>query len=278
MNKIVLKTRLGEGIWEYVVSAPRVASAAEPGQFVILRLHERGERIPLTIADFDGEQGTITFVAQSAGKTTTELNRDFEQGDTILDVAGPLGNPSEIENYGKVVVIGGGVGIALIYPIAKALKKAGNHVISIIGAQTEKKLFYREKIDVVSDEMFVTTDDGTAGRKGFTSDAFREVLEERTIDKSWAIGPVIMMKVLADVAEEFDTELIVSLNSTMVDGTGMCGGCRVEVGGEAKFACVDGPEFEADLVDFDLLMQRLNTYQEEEQCALDQYLEEGGSQ
>lgn len=273
MNKIVEKTKVGDGVWEYELEAPLIAEASDPGQFVILRLHEKGERIPLTIADTDLNKGTVTIVVQSAGKTTMQLNQDFSEGDEIHDLAGPLGNPSEIDYYGNVVVIGGGVGIALIYPIAKALQEAGNHVISIIGSQSADKLFYQNKIGQVSDEVIVTTDDGSAGRKGFTSDAFGDVLETEDIDKSWAIGPVMMMKVCQEVAEEHDTELIVSLNTIMVDGTGMCGGCRVEVNEEAKFACVDGPEFKGSAVDFDVLAQRTETYEEEEECALEEYLE-----
>lgn len=273
MNKIVEKTKVGDGVWEYELEAPLIAEASDPGQFVILRLHEKGERIPLTIADTDLDKGTVTIVVQSAGKSTMQLNQDFSEGDEIHDLAGPLGNPSEIDHYGNVVVIGGGVGIALIYPIAKALQESGNHVISIIGAQSADKLFYQDKIGQVSDEVIVTTDDGSAGRKGFTSDAFGDVLEAEDIEKSWAIGPVMMMKVCQEVAEEHDTELIVSLNTIMVDGTGMCGGCRVEVNGEAKFACVDGPEFKGSAVDFEILAQRTATYEEEEECALEEYLE-----
>ncbi|MFB6291736.1 MAG: sulfide/dihydroorotate dehydrogenase-like FAD/NAD-binding protein [Candidatus Bipolaricaulia bacterium] len=273
MKNIVKKTKVGDGVWEYEIEAPLIAEASKPGQFVILRLHEKGERIPLTIADADLERGTITIVVQSAGKSTMELNQSYSEGEKIHDLAGPLGNPSEIENYGKVVVIGGGVGIALIYPIAKALREANNHVISIIGAKSAEKLFYKDKIGQVSDEVIVTTDDGSAGQKGFTSDAFRDVLEAEKIDKSWAIGPVLMMKACEEVAENFDTELIVSLNTIMVDGTGMCGGCRVEVNGEAKFACVDGPEFDGSSVDFEVLAQRTKTYEEEEECALEEYME-----
>jgi len=272
MNKIVRKTKVGDGVWEYELEAPLIAEASKPGQFVILRLHERGERIPLTIADTDLVEGTVTIVVQTAGKSTMELNRDFSEGDEIRDLAGPLGNPSEIEKYGKVAVIGGGVGIALIYPVAKALREEGNQVITIIGAQSADKLFFQDKIAQVSDEVIVTTDDGSAGRKGFTSDAYRDLLKTKNVDKTWAIGPVLMMKACQEVAEEFDTDLIVSLNTIMVDGTGMCGGCRVEVNGEAKFACVDGPEFPGSAVDFDLLAQRTESYKEAEECALDAYL------
>ncbi len=274
MTKIFEKRRVAEGIMEYELEAPLIAEASEPGQFVILRLHEKGERIPLTVADSDPGRGSITVVVQSAGKSTMELNREFSPGDRIHDLVGPLGNPSRIDNFGSVAVIGGGVGIALIYPIARALQEAGNYVVSVIGARSEEQLFYRERIAGISDRLMVTTDDGSAGRKGFTSQAFEDLLKEEDLDRSWAIGPVMMMKACGEVAEKYDTELIVSLNTIMVDGTGMCGGCRVEVDGEAKFACVDGPEFEARAVDFDLLAQRIRTYEEKEECALEEYLEE----
>lgn len=276
MKKIIEKKKVGKGVWEYEFRASLIAEASQPGQFIVLRLHEKGERIPLTIADADADAGTIKVVVQSAGKSTVQLNREYEAGDEIHDLAGPLGNPSEIENYGKVAVIGGGVGIALIYPIAKALQAAGNQVTSIIGAQTAEKLFYQDRIGGVSDRVIVTTDDGTAGKEGFTSDAFREVLETEEVDRSWAIGPVMMMKACQEVAEDYDTELVVSLNTIMVDGTGMCGGCRVEVNGGAKFACVDGPEFRGSDVDFEVLAQRTRTYEEEEECALTEYLEGDG--
>ncbi len=273
MKKIIRKTEVASGVCEYQVEAPLIAESHQAGQFVVLRLHEKGERFPLTIAKSDTDRGSITLVVQSAGKSTMELNNDFSEGDEIRDLAGPLGNPSEIETYGDVAVIGGGVGIALIYPVARALSEAGNRVISIIGAQSKDKLFYQDKIGEISDELVVTTDDGSVGKEGFTSEAFRELLERTRIDKSWAIGPVPMMRACDRVAEEGGTELVVSLNTIMVDGTGMCGGCRVEVDGEAKFACVDGPEFVAESVDFELLSQRIETYEEEEECVLERYLE-----
>ncbi|MBS3764891.1 sulfide/dihydroorotate dehydrogenase-like FAD/NAD-binding protein [Candidatus Bipolaricaulota bacterium] len=273
MKKIIRKTEVASGVCEYQVEAPLIAESHQAGQFVVLRLHEKGERFPLTIAKSDTDRGSITLVVQSAGKSTMELNNDFSEGDEIRDLAGPLGNPSEIETYGDVAVIGGGVGIALIYPVARALSEAGNRVISIIGAQSKDKLFYRDKIGEISDELVVTTDDGSVGKEGFTSEGFRELLERTRIDKSWAIGPVPMMRACARVAEEGGTELMVSLNTIMVDGTGMCGGCRVEVDGEAQFACVDGPEFLAESVNFKLLSQRIETYEEEEECVLERYLE-----
>ena len=273
MTRILSKAKLGDDLYEFQLQAPKIARACQPGQFIIFRLHEKGERIPVTIADTNLDLGSISVVVQGVGKTTMELNRDYETGDDIRDVVGPLGNPSEIDTYGRVVAIGGGVGIAIIFPIVKALKEAGNEVISILGAQTENKLFYRDKIARTSDRVIVTTDDGSAGRKGFTTDAFKEVLGSQKVDMSWAIGPVVMMKYCTQIAEEFDTEIIVSLNSIMVDGTGMCGGCRVTVGSESKFACVDGPEFVGSQVDFELLSQRTETYRDKEECALEQFVE-----
>jgi len=264
---------LSSQIREYVIEAPEVARAAKPGQFIVLRLHERGERIPLTIVDADPQAGGVTIVVQEVGKSTREMGDHFHAGGSVLDFAGPLGVPSEIENYGTVICVGGGLGIAPLYPIARGLKKAGNTVIGIIGARSKNLLFYIDRMDAICDELHVMTDDGSTGRKGFTVDPLREILSSRRkIDRVWAIGPAIMMKVCAEVTREFDVPTVVSLNSIMIDGTGMCGGCRVEVGGEAKFACVDGPEFDAHKVNFDLLMSRQSFYHEEERCALDRYL------
>jgi len=264
---------LSSQIREYVIEAPEVARAAKLGQFIVLRLHERGERIPLTIVDADPQAGGVTIVVQEVGKSTREMGDHFHAGGSVLDFAGPLGVPSEIENYGTVICVGGGLGIAPLYPIARGLKKAGNTVIGIIGARSKDLLFYIDRMDAICDELHVMTDDGSTGRKGFTVDPLREILSSRRkIDRVWAIGPAIMMKVCAEVTREFDVPTVVSLNSIMIDGTGMCGGCRVEVGGEAKFACVDGPEFDAHKVNFDLLMSRQSFYHEEERCALDRYL------
>jgi len=264
---------LSSQIREYVIEAPEVARAAKLGQFIVLRLHERGERIPLTIVDADPQAGGVTIVVQEVGKSTREMGDHFHAGGSVLDFAGPLGVPSEIENYGTVICVGGGLGIAPLYPIARGLKKAGNTVIGIIGARSKNLLFYIDRMDAICDELHVMTDDGSTGRKGFTVDPLREILSSRRkIDWVWAIGPAIMMKVCAEVTREFDVPTVVSLNSIMIDGTGMCGGCRVEVGGEAKFACVDGPEFDAHKVNFDLLMSRQSFYHEEERCALDRYL------
>lgn len=272
MYKIVRKKFLGPNLVELEVEAPLVAAKAQPGQFVIIRLHEKGERIPLTLADWNGTRGTITLVAQMVGKTTYQLGQEYQEGDAIRDVAGPLGNPSEIRNYGTVVCVGGGVGIAPIFPIARALHAAGNEVIGIVGARTKDLLFWLDRLHAVCRELHVTTDDGSYGRKGVVTDPLREILSTRKVDHIWAIGPAIMMKFSTLTAQEFHAPITVSLNSIMVDGTGMCGGCRVEVQGKARFACVDGPEFPGELVNWDLLLARLGTYEEEERCALDQYL------
>jgi len=275
--KILGKRTLGPQIREYVIEAPEVARVAKPGQFVVIRLHEQGERIPLTVVDTDRESGGVTIVVQEVGKSTREMGDHFESGDTILDFAGPLGVASEIENYGTVICVGGGLGIAPLYPIARALKEAGNTVIGIVGARSEDLLFYIDRMDAVCDELIVMTDDGSAGRKGFVSEALREILSSgRKIGRVWAIGPAIMMKVSAQVTREFNIPTVVSLNSVMIDGTGMCGGCRVEIGDEAKFACVDGPEFDGHRVNFDLLMSRQRFYHDEEACALDRYLKSEG--
>jgi len=273
--EILEKRRLGPGIQEYVVQAPDVARVGKAGQFIVLRLHERGERIPLTIVDCDPSTGGVTLVVQEVGKSTREMGDKFDVGDSVLDLAGPLGMPSEIEDYGTVVCIGGGLGIAPLYPIARDLKKAGNTVIGIIGARNRDLLFYEDRMRAASDELHVMTDDGSFGAKGFVSDALRNILTSgRKVARVWAIGPAIMMKVCSQVTKEFGVPTIVSLNSVMIDGTGMCGGCRVEVGGMAKFACVDGPEFDGHAVDFDLLMSRQRFYCEEEACSLEHYLAE----
>jgi NAD(P)H-flavin reductase len=275
--EIMSKETLGPAIREYVIHAPEVARRGKPGQFIVLRLHERGERIPLTIVECDPKGGGVTLVVQEVGKSTREMGDRFHVGDTVLDFAGPLGAPSEIEKYGTVVCVGGGVGIAPVYPIARALKEAGNAVIGIIGYRSRDLMFYHEKFQAVCDELYVMTNDGSFGGRGFVSDPLREILASgRAVDRVWAIGPAIMMKVCSEITREFDVPTIVSLNSVMIDGTGMCGGCRVDVGGVAKFACVDGPEFDGHLVDFDLLMARQSYYAHEEACALDRYLAEAG--
>jgi NAD(P)H-flavin reductase len=273
MYRIVSKRTLAPSIREYVIEAPDVAASAKAGQFIVLRLHERGERIPLTMVDCDQEAGTVTLVVQELGKTTKEMGDRFHAGGAVLDFAGPLGEPTRIERYGTVLCVGGGVGIAPLLPIVRALRKAGNTVIGIVGYRSRDLAFYRDEFDAACDELIVMTNDGSLGGKGFVSDPLREILESgRKVDHIWVIGPAIMMKVCSGITKEFSVPTTVSLNSVMIDGTGMCGGCRVDVGGAVKFACVDGPEFDAHLVDFDLLVARQGYYSEEEACSLERYL------
>ena len=267
MYKIVEKKTLSKTVKLMEVKAPLIAKKAKPGQFIILRIDEKGERIPLTIADYDRKKGTITIIFMEVGKSTKQLGL-MDKGDTLLNFAGPLGVPSEIEAFGTVVCIGGGVGIAPLYPIIRALKEAGNHVISILGARNKELLMLEEEIEKYSDELFIATDDGSKGQKGFVSDVLQQLIDEDTnIDVVWAIGPVIMMKVVADLTRKYHLKTIVSLNPIMVDGTGMCGGCRVTIEGKTKFACVDGPEFDGHQVDFDNLMLRNRRFIAEEKHA-----------
>jgi NAD(P)H-flavin reductase len=269
--KILKKQELVPTIHLMDISAPRIAKKAQPGQFVILRIDETGERIPLTIADFDREKGTITTIFMVVGKTTMELS-SLKAGGELQDFIGPLGNPAHIENEGTVLLVGGGVGVAPIFPQARAFKEAGNKVISIIGARSANLLLWEDRMREVSDELYITTDDGTKGHHGFVTDIVKKLLEGGTkIDRVVAIGPPVMMRSVAGVTKPFNVKTIVSLNSIMVDGTGMCGACRVLVGNETKFACVDGPEFDAHLVDFTLLMNRLAMYQPEEKLAVEKY-------
>lgn len=273
MFKISKKEELSEYVTLFEIDARDIAKKAKPGNFFVLKIHEEGERIPLTIADFDRERGTITTVFQKVGKTTYHLGT-FNEGDFISDVIGPLGIPSHIENFGKVVCVGGGVGIAPIYPITRALKQAGNTVFSIIGARTKSLLFWEEKMRNVSDELIITTDDGSYGRKAVVTVPLEELLKDsKDIKLVIAIGPAIMMKFVCKTTEKYNVKTIVSLNSIMVDATGMCGACRIEVGGETKFACVDGPEFDGHKVDFDLLMARQRMYLDEEKIAMQRYKE-----
>lgn len=270
MFRIVRATPLAPGVKEIEIEAPRIAKKQQPGQFVILRIHEEGERIPLTIKGSDPMRGTITIVVQAIGKTTILLN-ELEAGDGILDVAGPLGKASEIEKYGHCVVVGGGVGTAIALPTAQALKEAGNHVSAILGARTKELLILESQMREASHELFVMTDDGSYGGKGLVTDRLRELIAEGDVDYVLAIGPVPMMRAVAEATRPLGIRTIVSLNSIMVDGTGMCGGCRVAVGNESKFACVDGPEFDAHQVDFQVLMQRNSMYREQEQQSLEQF-------
>lgn len=265
MAKIIEKANIAEAVYEFVVDAPLVAHKCRPGQFVIIRTDEFSERVPLTIADFDREKGYITLIVQAVGNSTRHLCDTFEIGDDILDVVGPLGQPSEMGNFGTVVVVGGGIGVAPVYPIARAYHELGNKVISIIGARNKDLIIWQDKMAAISDEVIITTDDGSAGHKGFVTDPLKEMLEKgEKIDLVLAIGPVIMMKNVAAVTRPFSVKTTASLNTIMVDGTGMCGGCRVNVGGENKFACVDGPEFDAHQVDFANLLMRQQMYKNQE--------------
>lgn len=265
MAKIIEKANIADAVYEFVVDAPLVAHKCRPGQFVIIRTDEFSERVPLTIADFDREKGYITLIVQAVGNSTRHLCDTFDVGDDILDVVGPLGQPSEMGNFGTVVVVGGGIGVAPVYPIARAYHELGNKVISIIGARNKDLIIWQDKMAAISDEVIVTTDDGTAGHKGFVTYPLRAMLEKgEKIDLVLAIGPVIMMKNVAAVTEPFGVKTTASLNTIMVDGTGMCGGCRVNVGGENKFACVDGPEFDAHKVDFANLLMRQQMYKNQE--------------
>ena len=276
MFRILRKEELAPQINLFEIQAKRIAKNAKPGQFVIVRLHEKGERVPLTIADWNTEKGTITIVAQEVGKTTHELGT-YEAGDYIHDILGPLGNPTHIDKFGTVVLVGGGVGVAEIYPVARAMKKAGNYVISILGFRTKDLVFWEDKLRRVSDEVIVTTNDGSYGMKGFTTHALQKIINEgRKIDLVYAVGPTIMMKAVAELTRPFRIKTIVSLNPIMIDGTGMCGACRVHVGGEIKFACIDGPEFDAHKVDFDELMRRLDYYKDLEKISLEKWKREKG--
>jgi ferredoxin--NADP+ reductase len=270
--KILEKEVLSDVTKLMVIDAPQVARKARPGQFVIVRVDERGERIPLTIADYDPDAGTITLVFQEVGKSTMHMGT-MEPGDEFATVAGPLGHATEVENYGTVVCVGGGVGIAPIYPIARALKQAGNHVVSIIGARNKDLLFWEDRMRSVSDEITVCTDDGSHGRKGLVTEPLKEILEARPgqISRVWAIGPAIMMKFIALATQPYNVSTIVSLNTIMIDGTGMCGGCRVLLEDGAQFVCVDGPEFDAHKVDWDNLLARQAFYRPEEQVAIEQW-------
>lgn len=260
MFKIIEKRQLSDTITKLVIESPLVAKKRKAGNFVMIRVKEDGERIPITIADSDVEKGTVTIIVQAIGKTTKMLC-SLNEGDSVLDFVGPLGEPTPIHNYGTVVCIGGGVGTAEVYPIAKALRDAGNEVIGIIGARSKDLIILEKEMGEVCNKLYITTDDGSYSRKGFVSDQLLDLVNNGTkIDGVYAIGPIPMMKVCANVTKPFGIKTYVSLNPIMIDGTGMCGGCRVTVGGKMKFACVDGPEFDAHEVDFEELIMRNRTY------------------
>lgn len=271
--RILEKRILGPGSNLFVIRAPLVAKSAREGQFVVIRAYEEGERIPLTIANVDRDKGTVTIIFQVLGKTTKYLSL-LEVGDEISDFLGPLGKPSEIKDFGTVVALGGGFGTAVLYPIVRALRETGNSVIIVNGARNEKLLILEDELKELSNEYYVTTDDGSKGFKGFVTDLLQKLIEEgKEVNRVFAVGPVLMMKAVSDLTKKYGIKTQVSLNPIMVDGTGMCGGCRVEVDGETKFACVDGPDFDAHKVDFDLLTKRLRMYRDEEKASLDRFEE-----
>ena len=268
MHKIVSAKFLAPNIKRFEIEAPKIAEKRKPGQFVIVRINDEGERVPLTIADSDVSKGTITLIVQGIGKTTQQLN-SLEAGDFINDVVGPLGKSSHIENFGTAVSIGGGVGTAIAYPTAVALKNAGNHTISIIGGRSKEFVILEDEMKKVCDEVFITTDDGSYGKHGFVTVQLKELIDKMKIDFVLAIGPIPMMKAVADVTKEKNIPTVVSLNPVMVDGTGMCGGCRATVDGKTVFVCVDGPEFDAHKVDFETLSRRNRTYLMQEKNSLE---------
>jgi ferredoxin--NADP+ reductase len=269
VQRITAKRKIAPSIISLEVEAPLIAKKAKPGQFIILMTDEKGERIPLTIADYDREKGLVRTVFEVVGKTTEKLSR-MKERDELFSFVGPLGRPSKIDKYGTVVTVGGGTGIASVYPIARELKKAGNNVIAIIGAKTRDSLIMEEEMRKASTKLIITTDDGSYGKKGLVTEALGEVLRnDKDVKKVWAVGPAMMMKAVCDITRPYNVETIVSLNAIMVDGTGMCGTCRVTVGGETKFTCVDGPEFNGHIVDWLEFINRLNRYREQEKLSLE---------
>ncbi|MGI6208254.1 MAG: sulfide/dihydroorotate dehydrogenase-like FAD/NAD-binding protein [Anaerolineae bacterium] len=272
MYQIVEKEQLAPVTTLLRVLAPEIARKARAGQFVITIPDERGERIPLTLGDWDPEAGTVDLVFQQVGKTTAHLGT-FEPGDSLYALTGPLGRPSDIRYYGTVVCVGGGVGVAAIYPIARALHEAGNTVHTVMGCRSQDLIFWEDKLAAVSDNPLVCTDDGSYKRKALVTEPLAEVLESQRVDHVWAIGPAIMMKFSALTCKRYNAPVTVSLNSIMVDGTGMCGACRVEIGGETRFACVDGPEFDGHLVNWDLLFEKQRLYLDAERIALERFRE-----
>lgn len=275
MNTIIKKEQLSEHVFKLVVSAPLIAQERKAGQFIILQIDsEVGERIPLTIADADAENGTITLIFQTVGRTTYQL-ASLNEGDKISNLVGPLGQPTHIEKFGKVVCVGGGIGVAPLYPIAKAMKEAGNELTIILGARTKDLIIYESEMKSLTGDVIICTDDGSYGRKDLVTVPLKEQCEQSPQpDLVVAIGPAIMMKFCAETTRPYKISTVVSLNTIMVDGTGMCGGCRVTVGNETKFVCVDGPEFDGHLVDFENMMNRLNAYKEHEACHLNKAIKE----
>jgi ferredoxin/flavodoxin---NADP+ reductase len=271
MFKIVKRHEMAKGtVVLNEIDAPLIARKAKPGQFVILKANENGERIPLTMAETNPREGTITIVYMVVGKSTA-LFRDLQVGDAYQDVIGPLGRPTHIEKVGNVLCVGGGTGVAVLHPITRAYKEAGNHVTCIVGARTKELLILEEKMRSASDELLICTDDGSYGHHGFVTDVVKTILAKETVQQAVAIGPVPMMKAVCAITRDYSVPTMVSLNPIMIDGTGMCGGCRVSVGGENKFACVDGPEFDGHKVNFDELQTRLRAYCDDEKACYDHY-------
>jgi len=270
MYQILLKENLVPNIHLFQIAAPNVAKKAQAGQFVVIRIDEKGERIPLTIADWNREEGSVTVVFMGVGTTTHRLAR-LKESDSIANFIGPLGKPTHIDNFGTVVCVAGGFAVATIYPIARALKEKGNRVISIMGARSKDLIFWEDKLRSASDQLIVTTDDGSYARKGLVTETLKELLEAGGVDRVIAIGPSIMMKFSAKTTEPFGVKTIVSLNPIMVDGTGMCGCCRVSVGDATRFVCVDGPDFDGHQVDWDLLLARQRIYLDEEKLSFERW-------
>lgn len=270
MNKIVEKEFFSENVIKLVLEAPEIARARKPGHFVIIRVDKKGERIPLTIAGADDKKGTITLVIQRVGVSSFKLT-ELEVGDFIEDVAGPMGLPTHIEKVGTVLCAGGGVGVAPLLPIVEGLKKAGNRIVTILAARSKDLIILEDQMQEHSDELIIMTDDGSYGQKGLVTHGMEEVIKREKVDMSVVIGPAIMMKFAALTTKKYNIPTIASLNTIMVDGTGMCGACRVTVDGKTRFVCVDGPEFDAHLVDFDQMLQRLGAYKEEEMKAFEEY-------
>ena len=273
MYKIIEKEILSENVAKFIIESPLIAKRREAGQFVIIKIQDKGERIPLTIADADPEKGTITLIVQKVGTSSHRLF-NLAAGDSLLDVVGPLGQATHIEKVGTVIAAGGGVGIAPLYPIAKALKAAGNRLITILAARSKDLIILEDDMRAFADELVIMTDDGSHGKKGLVTDGIKEVIKAETVDEVVAIGPAVMMKFVALLTKEHNIPTIASLNTIMVDGTGMCGACRVSVGGKTKFVCVDGPEFDAHQVDFNEMLSRLSAYKQQEELSYQKYLKD----
>ncbi|MCL6472459.1 MAG: sulfide/dihydroorotate dehydrogenase-like FAD/NAD-binding protein [Firmicutes bacterium] len=269
-NKILEKRELRSDLFFFVVEAPEISKKAKAGQFVIVRPTENGERIPLSLADINPERGTISLIVQTIGVTSTKIST-LNVGEEISDIAGPMGHPTPVKKYGRVVLVGGGFGAAPLYPIGRAMKEAGNTVISITGARTESLLVYEKELAEFSDKVLISTDDGSKGHKGVVTEVLKSEIEENGADLVIAVGPAIMMKFVSLTTKPYNVKTLVSLNPIMVDGTGMCGACRVSIGGKTMFGCTDGPDFDGHLVDWDLLMARQRTYLAEEKEAMEAY-------